>query len=444
MMPKLATCIILFYSVVGTTKASDGNESQEIISFLPSDLIADIDDSTAYLPESDEHSTVGKWMQTLVCNDHKVNESQLIGKSDFLLLLEMVMEIWNIRTIPWFEWAIRNAPVLAERHHHIPFLQGRRLHFDANNNIIALDLSHLNLIGKLNLRSLPQSVRSLDLSFNDLTNLNIDGLNGKALESLNVEHNPRCYINVAVFEFTSGRHIPLRTLQVSSNQILHRIIDPETKQKRIQDWIHRQQPLDTLIVDKVEIRRQCYHSPFYLRLLRVIDGVTNKEVIPWYRIVADGRLIRDYQWTQYKVEVIRKKWHGFEHVYSFDLSGLQLEGHVDLGCLPRNVIKMDLSNNNLSSICFHGQGRFGLKYLDIHNNRKLRLNVADIDLSSRSSSLRYLKHLSVSTNHFQIIGGLDQVTKRLFINKWLNDTKLNELVLDGEVFVHPRLHTSKC
>ena len=100
--------------------------------------------------------------------------------------------------------------------HRIASQNDNGLYFDGddNNHLIGIDLSHLNLIGKLNLRSLPQTVRSLDLSFNDLTNLNFGGLNGKSLQKLNIAHNERCYLNVvAVFEFESGRNIALQILE---------------------------------------------------------------------------------------------------------------------------------------------------------------------------------------------------------------------------------------
>ena len=102
-----------------------------------------------------------------------------------------------------------------------------------NGNLIGVDLSDLNLIGIINLESLPPTGRSLDLSFNDLDTLNLDGLRGKSVERLNVEHNARCHINTECFTAESEHKLPLKVLQLSTNQIFPWITSFGEKKSRI-------------------------------------------------------------------------------------------------------------------------------------------------------------------------------------------------------------------
>ena len=86
---------------------------------------------------------------------------------------------------------------------------GRGLVSDQNGNLVDLDLSGLNLIGTIYLRALSQTVRSLDLRFNDLDNLNLSGLRDKSLKKLNVEHNRRCHVNTESFNLELGHTLPI-------------------------------------------------------------------------------------------------------------------------------------------------------------------------------------------------------------------------------------------
>ena len=383
-------------------------------------------------------------------NDHRTihdigmnnasNRIVIIQKPVFPALLEMMSDINNQKNIPWIERAehcLSNP--FTNQFHHLSTL-GRGIHCNDNGALIAMDLSHLNLTGNIHLESLPQTVRSLDLSFNDLDILNLTALCGKSLEKLNVENNRRCHINTECFSAELGCIWSIRELRVSSNQIFPWIIDPIDKAKRIKNWMNRQYNLVEIIVDgERTYRRRTLQRTMRLHsgMLRVIEGVTNKKLIPWYRLFHDGCAIQADQWRNYGVSR-RRKIFGIPSSYKFNLCSLGLQGHIDLGSLPENVIKMDLSNNNLSSIFFVGDGPFNLRVLDVRNNDNLRIDLMQIYPSSTGCCLCGLVRLSLSSNQLEISGVLNGVQMGTidFVGSWLRTTKLREVVIDDIVLVN--------
>ena len=328
----------------------------------------------------------------------RLNDVQIIQKPVFVALLEMVSGLGNRENIQWFNYSTRCLSDTSANQCQNLTKFGQVL----NGNLIEIDLSHLNLTESLHLASLPQTVRSLDLSFNDLDFLNFDALRDKSVEILNVEQNERCHINTECFNLESEHKLSIKVLQLSSYQIFPWIADPQEKAIRIRNWLHQTQCLERLIVDNIVMNRRRFNMPLHSRMLNVIRGVTNKEVIPWFILFLKRWSIQSDQWAGYRVNHIRKR-DGYPSRYKFDLSGLGLEGEINLGALPPNVIELDLSNNNLSSICLEGQGRFRLRVLNIRRNEFLRIKWKDICISSRARCLGRLQRLDVSPN--QLRGG---------------------------------------
>ena len=372
------------------------------------------------------------------------NAIQIIKKPDFVALLEMVSDLGNNRNIPWLSHAlhiISNPSVIPRRSGS---LFTKHLHYDDNGNLIGVDLSNLNLIGDIHLESLPKTVRSLDLSFNDLNSLNLNELRRKSVERINIEKNMRCIIDAKYFRTESERSSTIKELQLSSNQIFPEVPHLRLKDIRIKQWLNRRQHLELLIVDGVRIYQDSYRSPFFLRMLRVIEGVTNKQKIPWYHLFSEGTPIRAGEWHNFGVEC-KKRRGGYPARYKFDLRGLGLEGHIDLGHLSRNIMKLDLSNNNLSSISFDGHGDgpgfFNLRELKLENNDNLRINLSSIDLYSKSCALCQLVHLSISSN--QLTNEGDTEEKQEFVKHWLSGTKLKEVMIDGETFLNRMMYRGR-
>ena len=369
------------------------------------------------------------------------NAIQIIKKPDFVALLEMVSDLGNNRNIPWLGFALHfiSNPSVIPHHGGSPFAE--QLHHDDHGNLIGVDLSNLNLIGNIHLESLPQTVRSLDLSFNDLNSLNLDELRGKSVERLNVRNNRRCIIDTNYFRSESERSSTIKELEINSNQIFHQLRAFKVKNIRIKQWLNRRQHLRLLIVDGVRIYRDSHKSPFILRMFRVIEGVNNKHVIPWYPpFTAGGLILAEGGWEQYGVKY-KKKRDAQSARYKFDLSGLGLRGYIDLGSLSRNIVRMDLSNNNLSGISFDGHdGPFNLRELNLQNNDNLRINLLGIDLHSRSCSLCQLVHLSISSNQLEINENLGNASRAEFVQQWMSATKLKEIVMDGETFCNRNYH----
>ena len=381
------------------------------------------------------------------------NDIQIIRKPDFVALLEMTSDIDNKESIPWFDRAMQCVfSPLTNQCINTSDL-GRGLHCDDNGILIAVALSHLNLTGTINLESLPQSVRSLDLSFNDLMTLDLDGLRGKSVVILNVENNRRCHINTECFSaerfqlnLEKERIWTISELRVSSNQIFPWITDPMDKDKRIKNWLNGQDHLARIIVNRSRMyRRWRLKGPLalYSGMLRVIEGVTNKEVIPWYRLFVNGWVIQADQWREYGV-AYKRKFNGLPSRYKFFLCSLGLCGHIDLGHLPKNVMKMDLSNNDLSSISFADDGSrrsFNLRVLDIRNNDNLRVDLMRICPSSRGCCLDRLVRLSISSNQLEInnvVNGI-QMTMMDALATWFRTTTLREFVVDNIVLINERV-----
>ena len=351
----------------------------------------------------------------------EANEIQIIKKPDFAALLEMVADIDNIENIPWFNQKVQCLSDPSAKHCYRTSEVERGLHYDVSGNLIGIDLSHLELTGTFHLNAVPQSVKSLDLSFNNLLKLTFGGLKHKSLERLNVEHNDRLRIDTTyVHRIVSAKDSPLtRILRLSSNQIFQFINDSKRKYSQIRQWLYRQQMFDVLVVDGVTFYRKD-SVPLYVAMLNVIEGVTNKEVIPWYRYFVDEKKIQPDEWHRLGIKQSKKK------EYSFNLSGLALEGHIDLGCLPKTVGKLDLSNNNLSIISFVGNGSHNLRQLNLQNNNYLRIELREFDKSS--TLLWRLNRLLI----------LDDQTKNSFVPSallaCLSQMEISNLVID----LHPK------
>ena len=315
----------------------------------------------------------------------EANEIQIIQKPEFAALLEMVADIDNNRNIPWFNQKVQCLSDPSAKHCYRTFEFERGLHYDVSGDLIGIDLSHLDLTGTFHLKSLPQSVKSLDLSFNNLLMLKFGGLEHKSLKRLNVEHNDRLRIDtIYVHRMISPNGTSLsRILQTSSNQMFQSINDSKTKYSQIRRWLCRQQMFDVLVVDGVTFHRKD-SVPFYDAMLNVIEEVTNKEVIPWYRYFADAKQIKPAEWHRLGISRSGRGGKDFKKLwYSFNLSGLALEGHIDLGCLPRTVATLDLSDNNLSCISFAGDGPYNLYEVNVQNNHRLRIKLTEFRKSSK-------------------------------------------------------------
>ena len=347
--------------------------------------------------------------------DSMLNDIQIIQKPDFAALLEMVVSVNNIQNIPWLVGAMKCLSAASANQYQCRNLSklGKGLDCDTNNTLIGVDLSHLNLTGMIHLESLPPTVRSLDLSFNDLETANLDGLRGKSLKRLNVEHNTRFHINTECFH---SHNLNLRELQLSSNQIFPWISDLNEKRVRIQNWLcrvsrHRNvNYLELVIMDGFSM----HFTPFHIKMLRVLEGVTNKEII------------HDWVWKSWRVDYKRGRG-GHPPRYRFDLSGLGLVGEIRLTYLPRSIRKLDLSNNHLSRISLSGEGQNCLEDLNLQNNPNVRVNLTEID---ESSLFRHFCRLSISSNQLDIPGVLDSEGIIEYVRNWLSTSKMTKIVVD--------------
>ena len=387
-----------------------------------------------------------------------VHDILIIEKPRFVALLEMVMAVGGKENIPWYAQAIECLSESSAKRRNFRSVSefGGGLDCDDNGDLIGVDLSHLNLTGTIKLKSLSQTVRSLDLSFNDLDSLNLDELRGKSLEILNVENNRRCHINTESFRTVFDHDLPIRELQISSNQIFRCITNFGEKLFEIKRWLSTQRILKEIIIDRMSMEKWCRltlgfgstnswnhydDEPFQIRMLQVIDGVTNKQMIPWYEHFVVGTQLHASEWAKLGVDHCRGRGKGSrcgaksnQLPDRFSLSGLGLEGHIDLGRLPPNILKMDLSNNNLSSIAFDGRGPFHLRSLNIQNNDNLRIDLHQLNLVSPSCSLHYLKRLDISSNQLKVEGmdgSSSRVARYVFVKEWLESSTLHGVILDG-------------
>ena len=372
----------------------------------------------------------------------QMNGIQIIQKPVFAALLEMVVDIDNIQNIPWFNQKIQCLSDSSAKECQRTSEFERGLHYDVSGDLVGIDLSHLNLTGTIHLKLLPQSVKSLDLSFNNLLMLKFGGLEHKSLERLNVEHNDRLRINDTYLRCMNPLNGSTRSrmLLLSSNQIFQSANDLKTKYSQIRRWLHRQQMFEELVVNKKTFHRK-NSVPFYVAMLNVIEGVTNKGLVPWYRKFTDGKSIRLAEW--HRLGISRSGWQdsmqtGGKSVrhcsrdyttrYSVNLRGLALEGHIDVGSLPRNVKKLDLSNNNLSSISFVGDGPNQLRELNLQSNNRLRIKLEEFNESS--ILLPNLNRLLISSNQLVNIESAGSQPPEIVVRQWLRTTLLDELVLD--------------
>ena len=387
--------------------------------------------------------------------DFAVNNIFLIQKPKFVALLEMVHGIRNFWNIPWHNEAMQCLSESSANQCRFQKVSqfGAGLECDEKGDLIGVDLSHLNLTGSIHLESLPQTVRSLDLSFNDLDSLNLKELRGKSLERLNVENNIRCHIGTECFGGKSGNNLILKEVQLSSNQIFPWISSFGEKMLKIKRWLSLQNTLNEVIMDGMSMRtwsrltgdvqigrknaqNHDQDDLFMVQMLRVFEGVINKEVIPCYRYFVFGTHLPASVWNRLGSTCCRGR--GTKTPNRFNLSGLGLEGHIDLGSLPENVIKMDLSNNNLSSISFHGRGPFGLRALNVQNNDNLRIDWTQMNIFASSSALCGVKRLDISSNQLTIKGMngiLSLRAKQMIIKGWLSTTALYGILLDDVAFV---------
>ena len=341
----------------------------------------------------DDHRTIND-----IGMNQEMNDIAIIGRPDYVALLEMVVDIDNIENIPWFEAAAECLSDSSANDCQTVCKFENRLdsvHCDQDNKLIGVNLSHLNLSGTIHLESLPQTVRSLDLSYNDINKMNLDGLRGKSLEKLNIEHNRRYRIQKLI----PSVNLPVTELRLSSYQIFSERTDFKDKVLRLYKWKLQGGMLRTVIMDGVSIGIR--NSMFYTKMIQVIQGITNKERIPWYRPFTDAFNVRRREWSDLGVEYKRGR-HDGPPQYKFDLSGLGLGGHIDLGLLPGNVVELDLSNNNLESISLSGDEEYNLRELNLQNNDNLHFDLMQIDPSSTCCCLCKLQYLSISSNHLDV------------------------------------------
>ena len=372
----------------------------------------------------------------ILINDHRTitkvginevfNEIQLIRKPYFVSLLEMVTEIKNKENIPWIEWAMHCLSDSSAKQPQSVLPMGRGLICDENGNLIGIDLSHLNLIGTIHLEALPQTVLSLDLSFNHFEFLNLDGLRGKSLEKLNVESNIRFPVTADCFDAQPDANRPYRTLVLSSNRPKFYQL-PDTRSK-IRQWLQRQQIFEVLVLDGIAIQRT-ESLPFYMAMLNAMRGVTNKHHILWYQHMRNGWTIPPAKRQNFGITVSR----GRRCQLTFDLSRLRLEGYIDLTSLPRNIVRLDLSNNDLSGVSFFGEYGLvptNLKDLNLQNNDKLYIDLQQLN------PITHLNRLRISSN---------QLKKQslICVQKWLDTTRIKRLYLDECVFVNQRFNFTK-
>ena len=368
----------------------------------------------------------------------RLNDIQIIQKPIFAALLEMVHGVTNKQNIPWFNQAMDFLSDPSANDYQSPLPIERGLICDENGNLIGIDLSHLNLIGTIHLEALPQTVRSLDLSFNDLDSLNLNELRDKSVERLNVENNPRFQVNTEHFDFEPELNRTARTLYLSSYQIVPSIINWNVKRYRIERWLHRQPTIETVVLDSALTICREGSVPFYVAMVNVIKRVTNKERIPWYQHFLNSWTIHPSSWCDFGV-IYHKGNSRSRARLSFDLSGLGLEGHIDLGHTPRNVMRLDLSNNNLSSISFIGKANCNLQELNLQNNDNLRIDLTEIDQSSKSCCLYYLKRLMISSNQINRC----RMSKRNSVYQWLSVNMVKEVVLDEVVLRKDMMYRSR-
>ena len=363
------------------------------------------------------------------------NDIQIIQKPMFVALLEMVADVGNIENIPWFNQANQCLSDPSANDCGAAFAIQQRLHYDVDGNLIVIDLSHLNLTGTIHLESLPQTVKTLDLSFNDLITPKFPRSRGKSLEKLNIERNNQIQLDTKYVKRIFSRNGSSRTLQLSSNQIFPSIIGLRSKYSRLRHWLYHQQMFDVLVLDGQTIHpNDC--NPFYVAMLQFVENVTNKELIPWYQPFTDGKSIRLDEWQH--LRVVRSSGGGrgsdtrySQRSYSFDLSGLGLRGWIGLGSLPRSVRKLNLSNNNLSSISFDGEGRYNLRELNLQNNDCLRINMAEFD--EPSALMHRLDRLLISSNQLRIFTSTGFWRPGVVVKQWFRKSHLNEIVVDDLV-----------
>ena len=356
---------------------------------------------------------------------YKSNDIQIIKKPDFAALLEMVFDLGNIQNIPWFSQAIRYISNASLTDFHSVSYSPKGLEYDGNGNLIGIDLSHLNLTGTIHLESLPPTIRSLNVKFNDLDSLNLQILHSKSLTILNVAHNRRCIINL--LDFRPSNNI---LLYLSSSQIFPEISDLSDKEIRVRKWLNHQLTVQQVVVDGQTLNRGKSVSALCIRMLRVIEGVINKEVIPWYQPFVNGVTIQINDWTYYRIDYRRRR-DGYPATYTVDLSGLGLEGRIDLKCLPKNVRTLDLSKNNLSGISFEGD-KHCLEELNIRNNDHLRIHLTEIE---NSSAFRSFCLFILSSNQLEIEGATSKSEKIEFIREWLDmrGCPINKILIDENV-----------
>ena len=364
-----------------------------------------------------------------------LNNIQIIRKPEYVALLEMVTETNNIANIPWFENAVRCLFDPSAIHCRTISQSQNGLKCDHHGHLIEVDFSHLNLSGPIHLESLPQTVRSLDLSFNDLDNLNLDALRGKSVEKLNVEYNGRLHVNTESFNPELEHLSSILELQLSSNQIFSWNTNLRATRNRIRNWLRGQQSLETVLVDGTVISKSIItpKSLFQSKMLKVISEVTNKEVIPWYRLFSEGHSIRSRQWQPLGVQNLRKTSR-----YKFALSGLGLEGHIDLGSVPSNVIALDLSDNKLSSISFVGERLLNIQELNLQHNDNIRVDL--MQLCPPTSCLR-LVTLRLSMNQLIIANVSSKRGMVACVQKWLrkSNATIKTIVIDKAMITRSKM-----
>lgn len=187
---------------------------------------------------------------------------------------------------------------------------------------------------------------------------------------------------------------------------------------------------DSVVVFTLDVSKPSNHPLFFHdKMLNMVQGVSNKERIPWYQYFVHGNTIIPKNVRHLGISYIGvvpgNRFRRARSRCNLNLSGLGLEGHIDLGYLSRNVVRLDLANNNLSCISFFGCSQYSLRELNVQNNHHLRIHLMKIDILSSSCSLHRLNRLYISSNQLEVA--------EITLLQWMRGTRLFEVVLDDVV-----------
>ena len=277
----------------------------------------------------------------------------------------------------------------------------------------------------------------LDLSKNILNSISFGGDGLHFLEELNVRNNDHLHINLVDIE-RSSIFCSFSRLVISPNQLIIDGVTTKTgKIEYVREWLmKRTSRINRVVIDHVTIDNMAMPQGdpilYQLQMLHVVDGVTNKDKIPWHHYFSKRIPIPAERFESlgiiYNGIVPGNRYKRSRARCHFNLSGLGLKGHIDLGYLPKNIVQLDLSNNNLSSISFTGNAQYNLRELNLQNNEHLRMDLTKMCASSSASCcLDHLHVLRISSNQLDIRGSTSKGYFEGHIQSWLSTSGLTQL-----------------